>query len=111
MSGYKINYPYYGKNSDGVFAILTPCEAVAVEHERCYSGIRLSKYISRPKIIKLHRNTSPISELEFKGLSSAMIANFMRIIPGAKITNNSSDLKLIGLVPKTEAQEAHHGNN
>ena len=95
--GYKIDYPYYGRTTGGLYFVITAPEyAIVLQHHGTY-GFGFSAFVSRNKVLKLFRFSKEITQTQFKEEIQRQIDKFFKNIPGAEVFSipMSADTKLI----------------
>lgn len=82
---YKINYPYFGRTSDGIFfTIINPKYVVAIEHQGTY-GFGFASYISRTKVLSLYKISKEITKADFEAVVRQKAYNFFKSMPDSEV--------------------------
>lgn len=92
----KIQYPYYGKTTKGLYFVITAPKNVAVlQHNGTY-GFGFSVFISRAKVLNLFKFSKEITKIEFQNKTKNEFEKFLKRISENSISLNAKpDLKLI----------------
>jgi len=95
--GYKIDYPYYGRTTGGLYFVITAPEYAIVLQHHGTQGFGFSAFVSRNKIIKLFRFSKEITQTQFQEAIQTQINRFFKNIPGAELFSMpvNADIKLL----------------